>query len=194
MITVRLCATVAAAALLGAVPALASEIDQRIVSAAQNSYVFKNYLKEDSVKIDSKEGVVTLSGTVRDAGHKTLAQDTAENLPGVQRVDNQIQVQAKDNTETTDAWLSTKVKGALLFHKNVSGVNTKVYVQDGIATLQGEVASESEKQLAEQYAKEVEGIKGVKNELTVKAPEGVQPMAAAGDGTVTNVVGNTSTD
>jgi len=32
----------------------ASDMDSRVESSAANSYVFKTYLKDDSVKIDSK--------------------------------------------------------------------------------------------------------------------------------------------
>ena len=38
----------------------------------------------------------------------------------------------------SDAWLGEKVKATLLFHRNVSGIKTKVDVKDGIVTLRGE--------------------------------------------------------
>ena len=57
--------TVVAVAFLAAgMPARASEIDDKTESSARNSYVFNTYLKGDEVKVESKEGVVTLSGTV----------------------------------------------------------------------------------------------------------------------------------
>ncbi len=56
---------------------LASTLDQRIDSSAKNSYVFKTYLKNDEIRVDSKNGVVTLTGTVGEESHKSLAEDTA---------------------------------------------------------------------------------------------------------------------
>jgi osmotically-inducible protein OsmY len=54
----------------------------------------------------------------------------------------------------------------------VSASKTEVYVKEGIVTLRGEAASESQKELAAEYAKEVEGVREVKNEMTVsKTPE-----------------------
>ncbi len=54
---------VAAMLTLG-MPAYASKMDDRIESSAKKSYVFKSYLKEDNIQIESKNGVVALTGTV----------------------------------------------------------------------------------------------------------------------------------
>jgi osmotically-inducible protein OsmY len=48
----------------------------------------------------------------------------------------------------------------------VSG-STTVYVQDGIVTLRGEAATQAQKELTTEYAKDVEGVKDVKNEMTM---------------------------
>src|SRR5438046_2298078 len=66
--------------------------DDRIVSTAKDSYVYRTYLKDDDIKIKSQDGVVTLTGQVADRSHKSMAADTVENLPGVKNVDNQIAV------------------------------------------------------------------------------------------------------
>src|SRR5271165_5996390 len=73
-------------------PLRASETDSRIESSAQKSYVFKAILKDDSIKTESKNGVVTLTGTVSESSHKELAENTVENLPGVKSVDNQLTI------------------------------------------------------------------------------------------------------
>ena len=64
------------------VPVHASKMDGRIESSAKKSYVFKTYLKGDDIKIQSKDGVVTLTGTVSEESHKSLAQETVASLPG----------------------------------------------------------------------------------------------------------------
>jgi hyperosmotically inducible protein len=145
----------------------ASETDDRIQSSAQDSYVYKTYLKDDSVKTVSNDGVVTLTGTVSEESHKSLAQDTVENLPGVKSVDNQLVVSGQQPAENSDGWLSMKVKGALLFNRNVSAVNTEVYVTDGIVTLKGHADSQAQKDLTGQYAKDIDGIKGIDNQMTI---------------------------
>jgi osmotically-inducible protein OsmY len=42
-----------------------------------------------------------------------------------------------------------------------------VYVKDGIVTLQGEASSSAQKELTTEYAKDVDNVKGVKNEMTI---------------------------
>ena len=145
----------------------ASEMDDRIESTAKKSHVFKTYLKNDSIKTESKNGVVTLTGTVAEESHKSLAENTVESLPGVTSVDNQLKIKAGNPPEHSDGWVSAKVKSTLLFHRNVSASGTDVYVKDGVVSLRGEASSQAQKDLTEEYAKDVEGVKAVKNEMTI---------------------------
>ncbi|MGA2177241.1 MAG: BON domain-containing protein [Verrucomicrobiota bacterium] len=145
----------------------ASETDSRIEASAAKSYVFKTYLKDDSIKTQSKNGIVTLTGTVAEPSHKSLAQDTVASLPGVKSVDNQLQVTGEQPAEHSDGWICTKVKTTLLFHRNVSASGTTVYVKDGIVTLQGEASSLAQKELTTEYARDIDNVKEVKNDMTV---------------------------
>jgi osmotically-inducible protein OsmY len=154
------------ALLMTSLPVQASKMDSSIESSAKQSYVFKTYLQADDIKIQSKDGAVTLTGTVSEESHKSLAQETVANLSGVKSVDNRLEVKGERPAENSDAWLSTKVKTMLLFHRNVSAM-TEVNTKDGIVTLRGDVASQAQKDLTTEYAKDVEGVKGVKNEMTV---------------------------
>jgi hyperosmotically inducible protein len=139
--------------------------DARIVAAAKQSYVYRTYLKNDDIKIQSADGVVTLKGEVSDRSHKDMAADTVENLPGVKSVDNRLVVKPAD--EHSDGWIEFKVKSALLFHRSVSGSKTTVSAKDGMVTLSGTASSQAQKELTEEYAKDIEGVKGVKSEMTV---------------------------
>jgi osmotically-inducible protein OsmY len=165
----RVILTVAAVALLAiSMPVHASKMDDRIELSARNSYVFKTYLQTDDIKIQSVNGVVSLTGTVSEESHKSLARETVASLPGVKSVDNRLEVNGERPAEYSDAWLMMKVKTTLLFHRSVNGLKTKVNdVKDGIVTLQGEATSQAQKDLTTEYAKDVEGVKGVKNEMIV---------------------------
>jgi len=157
--------------LVSVAPLRATETDERIEASAKKSYVFKTYLKDDSIKTQSKGGIVTLTGTVSEAAHKSLAGDTVESLPGVKRVDNQLTVKGESPAEHSDAWIGMKVKCALLFHRNVRATKTDVNVKDGVVILSGEASSQAQKELTTEYAKDIENVKEVKNEMTVaKAP------------------------
>lgn len=161
--------------LVNSTPLRAADMDSRIESSAAKSHAFKTYLKDDAIKTTSKEGMVTLTGTVAEASHKTLAQDTVEGLPGVKSVNNQLVVSGAQPAEHSDTWITTKVKSALLFHRNVSASGTSVYTKDGVVTLQGEASSQAQKDLTTEYAKDIDNVKAVKNNMTIA----VTPTMAA---------------
>lgn len=161
---------VAAVTLLAfSVPVHAAKTDDRIESTAKQSYVFKTYLKGDDIKVKSSEGAVTLSGAVSEESHKALASDTVASLPGVKSVDNKLEVKTASPAVGSDEWLITKVKTTLLFHRSVSAGKTEVLAKDGIVTLRGEAATQAQKELTTEYARDVEGVKDVNNDMIVKA-------------------------
>jgi len=171
---------VAAFLLALSLPVQASKTDDQIVSSAKKSYVFKHNLKDDDIKIQSKDGVVTLTGSVSEESHKVLARETVAGLSGVKRVDNRLEVKGQNiAAENSDAWLITKVKTSLLFHRSVSATATEIDAKDGIVTLRGDAASQAQKDLTTEYAKDVDGVKGVKNEMVVSKPS--QKTQTAGD-------------
>ncbi len=148
-------------------PVQASKMDDRIEASARQSYVFKTYLQADDIKIQSRDGDVILTGTVSEESHKSLAKDTVAGLPGVKSVDNKLEVKGEIPAENSDAWIMMKVKATLLFHRSVSGFKTEVTVKDGIVSLQGEATSVAQKDLVTEYARDVDGVKDVKNEMAV---------------------------
>jgi hyperosmotically inducible protein len=173
-------AAVVSAMLMTSSPLRAADTDSRIESSAAKSYAFKTYLKNDSIKTVSQDGVVTLTGTVAEESHKSLAENTVASLPGVKSVDNQLKVSGEQPAEHSDAWITTKVKTALLFHRHVSATGTTVYTKDGVVTLQGEASSLAQKELTTEYARDIDNVKEVKNEMTIaKTP--ATPKETMGD-------------
>jgi osmotically-inducible protein OsmY len=85
-------------------------------------------------------------------------------------VDNKLELKGGVPTANSDVWILDKVKATLLFHRSVSGFKTEVNVKDGIVTLQGNATSQAQKDLTTEYAKDVEGVKDVKNEIVVSKP------------------------
>ena len=150
---------------------LASELDKRIESAAKNSYVFITYLKGDDIRIQSQDGVVTLTGTVSEEAHLSLAADTVADLPGVKSVDNRLELKGDIPEKNSDAWIHLKIKTMLMLHRNLDGAHTEVEVKEGRVILRGQVGTQAEKDLTTEYVKDVEGVKEVVNEMTLaKAP------------------------
>ena len=156
------------------------EIDRKIENSAKESYNYRTVL-DNHVKVKAQDGVVTLTGTVQDTDAKALAEDTVENLPGVVRVNNEIKVKS-DFAEHSDGWIALKIRSRLLVKANVSAATTKVAVQDGVVTLTGTVRNSAQKELTEAYAKDIDHVKAVRNELVVRdSGEGENTVAEAID-------------
>jgi osmotically-inducible protein OsmY len=96
-----------------------------------------------------------------------MAENTVASLPGVTSVDDQLKISGEQPAEHSDAWITTKVKTALLFHRNVSATGTTVYTKDGVVTLQGVASSMAQKELTTEYAKDIDNVKSVNNEMTI---------------------------
>lgn len=170
--------TAALSTLVLSLPLQASELDEKIESAAKQSYVFKTYL-DDRIKVDSEEGVVTLSGIVNETSYIALAEDTVSGLPGVNSVNNQLTVVELVPLLDSDAWLVTKVKSTLLFHRNVSAL-TSVTANEGVITLNGVANDLAEKNLTGVYAMDIEGVTKVVNAMTIN-PAPVENKSSLGE-------------
>jgi len=148
-------------------PVQATETDNRIIATAQGSYNFKTCLKNDRIKVIAKGGAVTLTGQVSDEFHRALAEETLAGLPGVRSVNNQLNIVDDPGGIKPDSTLRAKIQVALLFHRNLSAIQTRVLVDRGTVTLQGEAESETQKALATEYVKGLDGVVQVSNEMTV---------------------------
>lgn len=162
-------------------PVHGAQMDDQIIAAAEKSYVFTNYLKDDDIEVQSKDGAVTLTGMVSEESHKALAQETVAGLSGVKTVDNKLEVKGKNPAENSDEWLMAKVKTSLLYHRSVSGFATEVDVKDGVVTLRGDADTQAQKDLTTEYAKDIDGVKEVKNSMLVPKDAKKTKAASAGD-------------
>jgi len=106
-------------------PVHASKMDSRIEKTARQSYIFKTFLQYDDIKIESKDGNVTLTGIVADNFNKSLAGETMASIAGVRSVDNRLEIKGSSPIANSDAWLHDKVKGTLMFHMTIEVPKTK---------------------------------------------------------------------
>jgi osmotically-inducible protein OsmY len=72
-------------------------------------------------------------------------------------------------TAVHDGWITTKVKTSFVGEDALENSDIDVDTKNGVVTLKGNVASAAAKNRAEAVAKDVEGVKRVKNQLKVKA-------------------------
>jgi len=116
------------------------------------------------IDVESNKGVVTLAGTVTTLPAKELATRITQTIKGVRAVVNRIKVMPPSRP---DEQIRKDVKKALLNDPATESYEVGVAVKDGRVTLTGVVDSWQEKQLSEQVAKGVLGVKDVKNNIAL---------------------------
>jgi len=88
-----------------------------------------------------------------------------------------------------DAWITTKVKISLLTSEGVSTRHVNVDTMDGRVTLHGNVSTAAEKTKAEELAKQVSGVRDVRNLLQV-VPERMRKVTSVSDDRIKEGVEN----
>ncbi len=102
-------------------------------------------------------------------------------LPGVKSVDNQLALRGDGQDSYSEAWLITKVKATLLYHRSINDTATEVSAADGVVSLCVKATSTEKKDLTTEYAMDVDGFKRVLNEMAVKTAQEIQDKQIKGD-------------
>ena len=74
---------------------------------------------------------------------------------------------SKTKTYATDSAITATLKAKFLDEEDLDSLDIKVETTKGIVTLRGQVATASQASLAEKIARETEGVRGVKNKISV---------------------------
>jgi hyperosmotically inducible protein len=148
--------------------------DASITASVKAKLLWSKHTDGLTMEVDTKQGVVRLTGTAPSASSRDLAGRLARNTNGVIKVDNRLQVQAKPGLaadakvqvnqaerDVSDGWITTKVKSTYLYSTNVTGANISVETVNGVVTLSGKVDSNAERALAIELANNVRGVKTV---------------------------------
>ena len=106
------------------------------------------------------------------SGRRTLALGAAAALLGL----GSFALDANADTTMPDAWITTKVKLALITTEDVSATQVNVDTVDGKVTLHGTVGTAAEKTQAEAVARGIEGTSDVRNLLQVVKPSAQPEM------------------
>jgi len=132
-------------------------------------------IQPNEIGVTVKDGVVTLTGWVDSFVKKWAAERAAHRVRGVKAVANDIEVRLPYSSERTDPEIAEAATRALEWDANVPLDKVKVTVSKGWVTLRGEVDWEYQKRAAERAVRNLAGVRGVTNLITVAPRE--QPSA-----------------
>jgi hyperosmotically inducible protein len=186
----RLAALVGVAALTVA----CAQTDAGITTNVKSKMAADDSVKALEINVDTKNGIVTLTGDVDSAIAKERAVQIARTTDGVREVVDNITVtesaptgglfdrdgvdrgtgnigdndrQDRNEPITGDPGITSAVKAKLLADSTVSGLRIDVDTENGVVTLTGDVKSKAEADRAVMLARNTDGVTRVVNHLKV---------------------------
>ena len=132
--------------------------DPCLKAAIAALYIRSPFLNPFGLGIAIEDSVVTLEGSVSDAGESVLAEEIAAAIEGVSAVVNCIRIEPASSAQhdtrpsvdclTGDATLADRVRTQLHWNRSTHGIAVNVTGRDGIITLRGSAANAQQAQLA----------------------------------------------
>jgi hyperosmotically inducible protein len=167
--------------------AACAQSDPGITTSVKTQLAADDLVKARNINVDTKDRVVTLTGTVQTAQEETKALQIARSTSGVTNVVDHLTVSSSEpgtaptsgrldetpaaapfGEAVTDAGITARVKTRLLADPDVSGLRIDVDTRDRIVTLTGIVNTAAEKARALEQAGKVENVTRVEDRLTVR--------------------------
>lgn len=149
--------------------------DTAITAKVKSKFLEDTRLKDTDISVSTANGVVTLTGTSQTSEGKSAAADITKHVDGVKDVDNQIMTPSvtsqigketkaaakKTEQVSSDSWITTKVKSALLADSVTKGLQISVKTINHVVTLSGTVDSQSAVDQAVVVARKIKGVTDV---------------------------------
>lgn len=127
------------------------------------------------IGVAAKDGVVTLTGKVPSFAEKVAAEKAAKRVAGVKAVAQEIEVELPAFHRRDDADIATAALNVLAWETTLPKDGIKVSVERGWVTLEGHVDWQFVRENAERAVRNLIGVTGVSNHITVT------PHAVEGD-------------
>jgi osmotically-inducible protein OsmY len=114
------------------------------------------------------DGAVTLTGHVRSYAEKRAAEKAAKRVHGVIAVANELEVRLPSSLQKDDTDIAAAAATAIRWSAPVPST-VSATVERGWVTLEGEVEWAYQRRAAENAVRDLAGVRGLSNMITVKA-------------------------
>ncbi len=142
--------------------------DSGVTSVIEASLEANDKVKEGQVDVETREGIVYLTGVVDTQDARREAGRVARRTEGVTSVMNNLTVGERTaGSRLDDVMISSKVKSKLIGNSEIKAGDIDVSSSQGVVTLIGRVSSQQIKDDAERIARGTKGVTDVNNELLV---------------------------
>ena len=130
---------------------------------------FEPAVDATNITVAVHEGIVTLGGSVGTYTEKRIAERAVCSLDGVKAVANELTVTLLQIYQRSDVDIAKTAVDSLAWTLFVPHEKIKVSVEHGWITLMGEVNWQFEIKNAEKAVRNLRGVKGITNKITVKS-------------------------
>lgn len=148
------------------------EIDDTVVTTKVKSALISDQeFKGLDIKVETRKGVVLLSGFVDSQTRIDLAMAVTRAVEGVKGVDNGMTLKDGKVTmgnQVDDSAITAKLKSNLLADASIKSADIAVVTSKGNVQLSGFVDNQAQIDRALDVARSVEGVQNVVNELNIK--------------------------
>jgi osmotically-inducible protein OsmY len=120
------------------------------------------------IGVAAKDGTVTLTGHVASYGQKHAAEMAAGRVKGVKAIAEEIEVRLPFEVQRDDADIAAAAVDRLAWDTGTPHDTIKVKVEKGWLSLTGQVDWHFQKETAEREVRNLMGVLGVTNLLTIK--------------------------
>lgn len=141
------------------------ELQKRVLDALD----WEPGLDAKQIGVAASGGVVTLTGLVRSYADRLTAERVIKRLAGLKAIANDLEVALPGDARRSDGDLAAAAVRALEWDVQVPNQLVKVRISDGWLTLEGEVEWQYQRQAAERAVHQLQGVRGVSNQITLKA-------------------------
>lgn len=148
-----------------------TKTDAQIQQQVLKELAWDPRVEETEVGVSVQHGVVTLSGTVTSWAKRMAAQEAAHRVGGVLDVANDIIVKIPGGLGRSDTEIAHAVRNALEWDVFVPDKEIQSTVSNGWVTLTGAVETVSEREDAARAVRNLTGVHGVVNQITVRHPK-----------------------
>jgi osmotically-inducible protein OsmY len=142
--------------------------DNDLKQHVQSALDWEPSLEAKDIGISVDEAVVTLRGNVASYAEKVTAERVALRVYGVKAVANDLAVHLVSAFERTDTEIAQAVVAALKWNTMVPNDRVTVTVNNGWLALNGTLDWQYQKDAAARAVRDLTGVKGVTNNITVK--------------------------
>lgn len=149
-------------------------------ASIETRLAFNRHVMGNDVDVTVENNTATLVGTVESRKAYAVAESIAKDTEGINTVVNNIEiVENKEDSYSEmvyaemvrlsnmaeDSWVETKVETELILSQAIETDEMDIEVVDGLVILTGSVPTDAQRDLAEELAADIVGVKDIENRL-----------------------------